>query len=170
MGIDVIGTGHILEKSVREVKKKIEEKKPDMVALELDRDRFHELKRRFYSKKKDRGNWWNLIKEGGGSFLVLGFLLEKIQERLGRNLGVSPGSEMIQAIKSAKKDGSEVILIDRDIRVTMNHFFRIPFKEKKKLLNLKMFDWKVRGMPPITNLDELLEEKSNNPKVKNCCH
>src|SRR3989344_1157356 len=39
----IIGTSHIALESFNEVKSKIEEISPDIIALELDRDRFHSL-------------------------------------------------------------------------------------------------------------------------------
>ena len=45
-GITIIGTSHIARQSIREVKEAIEKGKPDIVALELDRQRLPALLRK----------------------------------------------------------------------------------------------------------------------------
>lgn len=145
MSIELVVTGHILERSVREVQESIREKKPDIVALELDRGRLEGLKNKFYGKEREGK---------GGPFPLLPFLLEKIQEKLGKRLGVSPGSEMLQALKTAQEEGSKVVLIDRDIGITLNHLLNIPFKEKINLLNLRKFN-----LGEIKSVEDLLEDE-----------
>lgn len=151
MSIEIVGTGHIFEKSVKKVKKKIEEEKPDLVALELDRERFYGLQKRFlYEREEKKKSFWSSLGRGG-SFPLLAFFLERIQEKLSK-LGVKPGSEMLQALESAKKEGSEVVLIDRNVRITLNHLINIPLKEKIKWL----------GIRKVGRYKELLDNKVEN--------
>jgi len=128
--IILVGTGHILEKSVREVEEVIEREKPDIVAVELCQSRYEALK----------GNVGDFsVKdaiEGGKPFLMLThWLLAYIQKRMGSELGIEPGAEMMAAIKKAEALGCEVALVDRPIQITMQRFWKkMKFLEKIKML------------------------------------
>jgi len=128
--IILVGTGHILEKSVREVEEVIEREKPDIVAVELCQSRYDALK----------GNIGDFsVKdaiEGGKPFLMLThWLLAYVQKRMGSELGIEPGAEMMMAIKKAEALGCEVALVDRPIQITMQRFWKkMKFLEKIKML------------------------------------
>jgi len=66
---------------------------------------------------------------------IKGFLFSLIgawaEKKLGELVGVSPGSEMISAIKLAKKKKIGIALIDQDIEVTLKRFSEtLTWKEK----------------------------------------
>ncbi len=122
----IIGTSHIAKQSIEEIKKAFEEKTPDIVALELDRKRLYSLtheKRRRISLKDIRriglkGFFFNII----GSF---------IENKLGKYVGVKPGSEMLKAVDLAKKTGAKIALIDQDIEITLKRISeKLTWKEK----------------------------------------
>ncbi|MHC1636233.1 MAG: TraB/GumN family protein [Candidatus Methanospirareceae archaeon] len=126
----LVGTGHILEKSIREVERVIEREKPDIVAVELCESRYRAL-------KGDIGEI--SIREALSSenvfLLLIHWLLAYVQRKMGAELGVEPGAEMLAAIKKAEEEGCEVVLIDRDIGVTMRRFWeKMKFFEKIKML------------------------------------
>ena len=52
MGIEIIGTGHIFERSVREVREAIYETRPDVVAVELDEARYRALAEQGFSLER----------------------------------------------------------------------------------------------------------------------
>ena len=57
------------------------------------------------------------------------------ERKLGKLVGVAPGSEMKQAIKIAKKEKIEIALIDQDIEVTLQRLSNeITWKEKWNFL------------------------------------
>ena len=57
------------------------------------------------------------------------------ERKLGKLVGVAPGSEMKQAIKIAKKEKIEIALIDQDIEVTLQRLSKeITWKEKWNFL------------------------------------
>ena len=132
-----LGTSHIAKQSLNEVKKYIEEEKPDIIAIELDRKRLPSLMYDGPRKIELR----NIRKIGlkGFLFSLFGAWAER---KLGKLVGVAPGSEMKQAIKIAKKDGIEIALIDQDIEITLKRLSRtLTWKEKLNFLNdiLKAF-------------------------------
>lgn len=126
--LTIIGTSHIAKESVEEVKNTILKEKPDIIALELDKKRFYSLLHK--KKKREKINLYNIFKIGvkGFFFALLGAWAEK---KLGTIVGVSPGSEMLQAIKLAKKNRIKIALIDQDIEITLKKFSKaITWKEK----------------------------------------
>ena len=90
------------------------EEKPEIIALELDAIRFNSL-----LKKKVKKIKFKDIKKIG----ITGFLFNIIgswsSKKLGKIAEVNPGSEMLTAIKLAKKEKIKIYLIDQDIRVTL---------------------------------------------------
>jgi pheromone shutdown-related protein TraB len=130
--IVIVGTAHVSEKSVQEVTRAIEDLHPDVVAVELCQGRYRAL-----TGQEETGELQ--IKEilsGGKLYLLLvQWFLAYIQKKIGSDLGVKPGSEMIAAIEVAERTGARVALVDRDIAVTIQRFWSaMSFLEKAKLV------------------------------------
>ncbi len=130
--IVIVGTAHVSEKSVQEVTRAIEDLHPDVVAVELCNSRYRAL-----TGQEETGEIQ--IKEilsGGKLYLLLvQWFLAYVQKKIGSDLGVKPGSEMIAAIETAEKMGARVALVDRDIGVTIQRFWSaMSFVEKAKLV------------------------------------
>ena len=128
--IILVGTGHILEKSVREVEEVIDRERPDVVAVELCAARYEALK----------GNVEEVpIKDaitGGKPFLMLThWLLAYVQRKMGSELGIEPGADMMAAINKAEEFGCQIALVDRPIQITMERFWKkMKFLEKLKMV------------------------------------
>mgnify|MGYP001580281896 FL=1 len=121
-----LGTSHIARQSLNDVAEYIEREKPGIIAIELDRARLNAL----LSKEPRKVNIGIIRKIGlkGFIFSLLGAWAEK---KLGKIVGVSPGSEMKQAVKLAKKYNIKIALIDQDIRITLSRFSKsITWREK----------------------------------------
>ena len=128
--IILVGTGHILEKSVKEVEEVIDREEPDVIAVELCEGRFRALKGDMEDFSiKD-------VISGGSPFLLLThWLLAYVQRKMGAELGIEPGADMMAAIKKAEERGCEIALIDRPIQVTMQRFWSaMKFTEKIKMI------------------------------------
>lgn len=125
--LTIIGTSHISIESIKQVSKFIIENQPKIIALELDKKRFFALTQ---NKKQ---NIDDILKVGlKGYFLnIIGSYIEK---KLGKLVGVKPGSEMVKAIKLAKKYKLKIALIDQDITITLKRLTKISFKEKFKII------------------------------------
>jgi len=129
--IILIGTAHISKDSVKEVKEAIEKYKPDIVAVELCKRRYDAI------TKKDK--WEStpvtqLLKSNNAYLMLAQTFLSSIQRKLGKEYGVEPGSEMIAAMKEAKKHDLEVALVDRDISITLKRAWRkMGIREKFRL-------------------------------------
>jgi pheromone shutdown-related protein TraB len=130
--IILIGTAHISEDSVNEVRQAIETYKPDIVAVELCQRRYDTI------TKKEK--WENtpvtaLIKSNNAYFMLAQTFLSSIQRRLGEEYGVEPGSEMIAAMQEAEKQNIKVALVDRDIAVTLKRAWqKMGVREKFRVI------------------------------------
>jgi len=131
--IILVGTAHISLESVSEVRTIIEEDRPDRVCVELDEARYRSL--------TEGSAWQNLnigkvLREGKGFLLLSNLVLSSFQKRLGADMGVKPGAEMIAAVDAAKALGIPFSLCDRQIQVTLRRAWaRTGFWGKSKMLS-----------------------------------
>lgn len=125
-----LGTSHIAKQSLDEVKKYIEKETPDIIALELDKKRLNALISKIPKKIELKD-----IKQIGLKGFLFSLFGAWAERKLGKLVGVAPGSEMKQAIKIAKKEGIKLALIDQDIQITLQSLSRtITWKEKINFL------------------------------------
>jgi pheromone shutdown-related protein TraB len=128
----MVGTAHVSKSSVDEVRDVIRETKPDAVAVELCQARYDVIKNPKAWQEKDI---FKVIKEKKTSFLMANLVMASFQRRIGEKLGVKPGDEMRAAIEEAEASGIEVVLMDRNVQVTLARAWRgLGFWEKMKLL------------------------------------
>jgi pheromone shutdown-related protein TraB len=130
--IIIVGTAHVSERSVQEVVSKIEEIKPDIVAVELCSARYKALT----GQEEEKELKISELLSGEKLFLFLVQLfLAYIQKKIGDEMGVKPGSEMLAAIEAAKIAGARVALVDRDIGITIQRFWSaMGFFDKIRLV------------------------------------
>jgi pheromone shutdown-related protein TraB len=130
--IIIVGTAHVSEKSVQEVVSKIEEVRPDIVAVELCPARYRALTGQEEEKEIKISE---LLSGGKLSFFLVQLFLGYIQRKIGDEMGVKPGSEMLAAIEAAKRTGARVALVDRDVGITIQRFWAaMGFWGKIKLI------------------------------------
>ena len=130
--IIIVGTAHVSEKSVQEVVSKIEEARPDIVAVELCLARYKALTGQEEEKEIKISE---LLSGGRLSFFLVQLFLAYIQKKIGDEMGVKPGSEMLAAIEAAKRTGARVALVDRDVGITIQRFWAaMGFWGKVKLI------------------------------------
>ncbi|MGM0770511.1 MAG: TraB/GumN family protein [Halobacteriota archaeon] len=130
--IIIVGTAHVSEKSVNEVIDTIEREKPDIVAVELCKSRYDSLK----GEVKDSEVPIKDILSGGKIYYFLvHLLLAYVQKKIGNEMGVQPGAEMITAIDAAEASGARIALVDRDIQLTLQRFWsKMGFFEKLNIV------------------------------------
>ena len=156
MNLQLIGTSHIAKESVKEIEKAILEK-PDIVAVELDIGRAAAL----LQKKRNKITLTQIMQIGikGYIFAKIG---QKVQQKLGKMVGVAPGSDMKKAIELASKEKLMVAFIDQPIQITLKRFSKaLTWKEKGKFV-LDIF----KGLfNPKKQIKELGLEKFDLSKV-----
>src|SRR3989338_2757669 len=122
----LIGTSHIAKESIKEVEDVISKEKPEIVALELDKVRFEGLMNKETGKIQ-----FKHIKEIGFKGFIFAKFGQYVSKKLGKYVGVSPGSEMVKAAEIAKKNNCRIALIDQRIDITLKNFSReITWREK----------------------------------------
>ena len=141
--IILVGTVHVSRESADLVRAVIEEERPDAVCVELDSRRYEALSQQ---QKWESFDLKEVIRKKQLSTMLANVLLASYQKRLGDQLGVLPGTEMLEAINVAKKHDIPIFLCDRDVRVTMRRAWRSTSFFKKSMLvsslMLSVFDTK----------------------------
>lgn len=129
--VTVVGTAHVSHASVEEVEETIERERPDVVAVELDENRYKRLK----GETPDDIDPGDVI-SGKTVYQFLAYwLLSYVQARLGDRFDIEPGADMMAAIETAEAQGSGVALVDRDIQMTVQRLWsRMRFREKLKII------------------------------------
>ncbi len=172
--IYLVGTAHISEESAELAEKTIREIKPDAVAVELCQPRYDSL------QNPDR--WKNtdiitVIKEGKSYVLLAQLILAGFQKKLGENLKVKPGEDMMRSIRVAKEVGSEIVLADRKIRTTLKRtwsnlsifsMIKVLFSMIASLFTTEQLDKEeIERLKSSDALDELMKDFSKAlPEVK----
>ena len=130
--ITLIGTAHVSAESVSEVENAIREIKPDSVAVELDEKRADSI------RNKDKYRELDIVKvlrRGEGFLLLANLVLASFQRRMGQNVGVNPGDEMLAAMRVADELNIPTVMADRAIQVTLKRAWaKNSFWGKCKLL------------------------------------
>ena len=134
--LTIIGTAHVSAESVEEVKDAIYELQPDRVAIELDLPRYTKLKNSMMGIEEDDSiSVTKIIKENKVGLFLLTTVLSYFQSKIGDEVNVAPGSEMVGAIEAAEDLGIPIALIDRNINTTLERALnRMSFFEKIKFL------------------------------------
>jgi pheromone shutdown-related protein TraB len=144
----IVGTSHVAEQSIDNVRHVIENEKPDCVAIELCVNRYRAL----VSKKK--------ASFSGDPFF---FAMHLLQQELGKSAGILPGSEMLEAIKSAQENNAKVAFVDKDISEIVYGLKKISFFTKMKLLGESLIGAFSSGIdlktvPSDRDIDQAIRE------------
>jgi pheromone shutdown-related protein TraB len=129
--VELVGTAHVSSDSVEEVRETIAERRPDIVAVELDEGRFRQLKGEAPEDLEPAD-----LLGGNTVFQFLAYwLLSYVQTRLGERFDIEPGADMLAAVETAEDRGIDVALVDREIQTTIQRFWaRMTVPEKLKLV------------------------------------
>ncbi len=152
----MVGTAHVSKASVEEVRSTILEERPNAVAVELCQARYDVMKNPLAWQNMDI---FKVIKEKKTAFLMANLVMSSFQRRIGQKLGVKPGDEMRAAIEEAEANGIEVVLVDRNVQITLARVWRgLGFWEKMKLLygaTLSIFEVEELTEKDIEKLKEM---------------
>lgn len=128
----IIGTAHVSEASRQEVARTIETLKPDKVCIELCQERYDSFHDADRWKKL---NIFDVIKKGKFLYLLANLAISAYQRKMGAKLGVKPGAELLEAAAEAEKNGAQIVLIDRNIHITLKRVWaNLGFFTKCNLL------------------------------------
>ncbi len=151
----LIGTAHISQSSVDEVNSVIDQEKPDTVCIELCSSRHQAM--------LDKDQWKNMdiykvVREGKSFLLFANLIMTAFQKRLGSQLGVKTGAEMLEAANAAERVGAELILADRDVKITLQRTWRgMTFWGRMKVLSQLLASLFVREEISKEDIEKLKE-------------
>ena len=114
--ITLIGTAHVSKESIEEVETSIREINPDCVAIELDEKREAAIKNPAKYRELDIVK---VLKNHEGFLMLANLVLSSFQRRMGENVGVKPGDEMLAAMNVAKELNIPAVMVDRPIQATL---------------------------------------------------
>ena len=130
--IILVGTAHVSRESADLVEQVISLEKPDTVCVELCNSRFEAIKQK---KKWQETDIVKVIREKRTSLLLSQLLMAAFQKKIAEKFGIKPGEEMLRAIRKAEEICAEIVLADRNIRVTLLRTWRkMKLWSKIKLL------------------------------------
>ncbi|MBP8303446.1 MAG: TraB/GumN family protein [Phycisphaerae bacterium] len=130
--IHLVGTAHVSEESVEDVRRTVESVHPDAIAVELCPSRHRTLTDAEAWRRMDI---LKILKEGKAVLLLTQLALSSFYRRIGEKLGVQPGAEMLEGIRLAEQTGASLVLADRDIQITFKRVWGyLGFWSKCKLL------------------------------------
>ncbi len=153
--IFLIGTAHVSKESVNVVRETIEKENPDIVAVELCEQRQEAIVNHRRWKETEITD---VVKEGKSYLFLMQLLLANFQRQIGEEVGVKPGSEMIEAMNIARDKNIRVELVDRDIKITLKRAFNSMSLGEKFKLFLGLFSG-IFGREEIN--EELIEKLKN---------
>ena len=150
----LVGTAHISQKSVNLVRQVIENEMPDCVCVELDTKRYEALSKK---RRWESLDLKELIRKRQLSTLLVNLMLASFQKKLGKQMGVLPGTELLEATRAAEENDIPIALCDRDVRVTLRRAWHITSLYRKGYLLANL-------LIGLFDRTEITEEKLNELK------
>ena len=119
--IYLVGTAHVSSESVEDVRATVETVAPDAICVELCQARYEAFTRPDAWRRMDV---FKVIKEGKAALLLSQLIMSAFYKRIGDRLGVRPGADMLEGVKLAHERGVDLVLVDRDVQVTLKRTWR----------------------------------------------
>jgi pheromone shutdown protein TraB len=124
--ITLIGTGHVFNLSSA-LNNIFNEKKPDVICVELDKQRLNAL----MLKKNDPERYKDARKNNPFIYRILA----RFQDNMAKEYGVAAGDEMLTAVNYAQSNGLNLELIDSNAQKLFSKMLKsMTISEKIKLL------------------------------------
>jgi pheromone shutdown protein TraB len=94
----------------------IKNETPDCVCVELDLKRYETMLKKRHWESTDLKK---IIRQRQLTILLFNLILASYQKKMGDQIGILPGTEMLAAVRTAKEKNIPIALCDRDVRVTL---------------------------------------------------
>ena len=170
----LVGTAHVSKESVNDVHNTILAVKPNSICTELCEARCRAMVEKDNWKKMDI---FKVIKEKKSVLLLAQLVMSAFYRKLGDELGVEPGAEMLECVKLSAETGAELILADRDIEITLKRVWRgLSYWQKCKLMvsvlyslldSEKIDEGTIEEMKNTDQLESMMEEFAKGyPQIK----
>jgi pheromone shutdown-related protein TraB len=114
--VTLLGTAHVSRASADKVQELISDGGYDAVAVELCPSRYNAL---IDPDNLARMDLFAVIRRGRAAMVVASLALSAYQQRLAEQFGIEPGAEQRMAVRLARERHLPVLLVDREIGVTL---------------------------------------------------
>lgn len=130
--VTLLGTAHVSRTSAEKVKELIETGDYDAVAVELCPSRYNSIIDPDALAKMDL---FQVVRDGKASMVAASLALGAFQQKAAEQMGIQPGAEMREAIDCAKAAKLPVLLIDREVGITLKRIYRnVPWWRRMNLV------------------------------------
>lgn len=129
----LLGTAHVSRASAEEVAELIQSGEFDAVAIELCQTRHRSI---VDPDAMARLDLFQVIRSGKAGMVAASLALGAFQQRVAEQSGIEPGAEMRAAISEAEKAGLPVLLVDREVGVTLKRVYHgVPWWQRMGLIS-----------------------------------
>jgi pheromone shutdown-related protein TraB len=129
----LLGTAHVSAESADDVRKLIDTGEFDAVAIELCDARHHSMANPDAMGEQDL---FQVFKQGKAGMVAASLALGAFQQRIAEQSGIQPGAEMRAAVDEAKRLDLPLVLIDRDVGITLKRIYRnVPWWQRFSLFS-----------------------------------
>lgn len=164
----IVGTSHISPESKQRIKHTFSEFKPDIIAIELDKQRFFAL-----TSKNTQRLGLSAIRQIGLTGYLFAVIGRALQKKLGNLVGMNPGEEMLLGATLAKNNNLKLALIDQEASITLRNMSKkVKFTEKLKIVldvllapfSKQKIKVDISKVPPQEIIDMLLKQMKDRYK------
>ena len=132
--LTLLGTAHVSRTSAEEVSRLLSSGDYDAVAVELCPSRHSAL---LDPDTLARMDLLQILRQGKAAMATAQLALGAYQQRLAEQFGIEPGAEMRVAVEQARDAHLPVLLIDREIGVTLRRVIRnVPWWKRAGLVGM----------------------------------
>ena len=129
----LLGTAHVSEESANDVRRLIDSGAFDAVAIELCDARHHSMSNPEAMGEQDL---FQVFKEGKAGMVAASLALGAFQQRIAEQSGIQPGAEMRAAVEECHTRKLPLLLVDRDVGVTLKRIYRnVPWWQRFSLFS-----------------------------------
>lgn len=129
----LLGTAHVSAESAEDVTRLIDTGAFDAVAIELCDARHHNMANPDAMGEQDL---FQVFKQGKAGMVAASLALGAFQQRIAEQSGIEPGAEMRAAVEQAQGRQLPLLLIDRDVGITLKRIYRnVPWWQRFSLFS-----------------------------------
>ncbi|MFO7909362.1 MAG: TraB/GumN family protein [Halomonas sp.] len=129
----LLGTAHVSAESAEDVTRLINTGVFDAIAIELCDARHHNMANPDAMGEQDL---FQVFRQGKAGMVAASLALGAFQQRIAEQSGIEPGAEMRAAVEQAQGRQLPLLLIDRDVGITLKRIYRnVPWWQRFSLFS-----------------------------------
>jgi pheromone shutdown-related protein TraB len=153
--ITLLGTAHVSRTSADTVEEMLNTGEYDAVAIELCPSRYNAL---IDPDGLARMDLFQVLKEGKVPMVSASLALGAFQQRMADQFGIRPGEEMRRAIDMGRQHDLPVLLVDREVGITLKRIYRnVPWWQRLTLFSGLLASVLSREEIPEEEIERLKE-------------